>query len=83
MATVHRRDIISIRTELVDESIYIMERVVHGNTDADGRDGDGQHIQRDLEPAHETEYETTGQQIGGDGDQCDVVWSKLCQKQIQ
>ena len=34
----------------------VVDRVVHGDTDDDGGDGDGHHIQGDIHPAHDAQH---------------------------
>ena len=69
MAAVHGLGVVVVHTELMLEPMDIMDGVVHGNTNADGGNSDGHHIQRDGEPSHDTQYGSGCKKIGKQGDQ--------------
>ena len=63
--------VVLITLNLVSETIDVVDGIIHRNADADGGDGDGHHVQGNIQPSHETQHAARGEQVGEKGDQGD------------
>ena len=54
VAAMHCLKIISVNGKFIFESVDVMNRVINGDADANRRNGNGHHVQRNVQPAHNT-----------------------------
>ncbi len=67
MAALDRCPVVPVQSELLGKAVDVVHRIIHGNTDGDGRDGDGHHVEREPKIAHQSKYRERGDNIGDNG----------------
>ena len=57
MAALHGGHVVVVFGQLFVEAVDVVNGVIHGDADGDGGNGDGHQVQRQADPAHETQYQ--------------------------
>ena len=68
MAVMKRRHIVGFAGVFLAEAVDVMNAVIHRDADGDGGDGDGHHVQGNIQDAHQSQDNAGGQDIRQDAD---------------